>query len=112
MEGPHWLYNAYFLMAAPAFFAVGLVSVIVRPFFLLSVAKFYTDLVDVKAEVEADIAAVPAWEKSLFSWHSAVFLVLLAMLLADVFFANQLGLTAWIKQLADNDLLAHYQLRQ
>lgn len=110
-HGPHWLYNAYFLMALPTFFAVGVVSVLVRPFFLLSVAKFYTDLVDVRPEVEADIAAAPAWERSLLSWHSAVFVLLLAMLVADVFFADQLGLTAWIKQLADKELLTYYRLR-
>jgi hypothetical protein len=39
----------------------------VRPFFLLSVVKFYTDLVDVNAEVEQDIASEPTWEDSVLS---------------------------------------------
>jgi hypothetical protein len=121
VNGPHWLYNFYFLMAVPTFFAVGIVTVLVRPFFLLSVAKFYTDLIDVTAEVSEDLGhkageeprvGSDAHAKTGISWTFALFVVLLAMLLADVFFAQQLGLLDWIKHLADKDLLSASQFQR
>jgi hypothetical protein len=86
-------------------------AVVVRPFFLLSVAKFYTELVDVNAELEQDIASEPAWEDPVLSWKLATFVVLLAAVGGAAFFGDEFGLTGWIQGLADRDLLAYHQQR-
>jgi hypothetical protein len=80
--------------------------ILVRPFFLMSAAKFYTDFVDVKAAIKDDLVRMPGWEASIFSWHSLAFVLLAAMLAADVFFASELGIPDWIQQLAAKDLAA------
>jgi len=105
LHGANYVYNAYFLMAAPTFVAIGLVAVLVRPFFLLAVAKFYTELVDVKPEIEQDIATLPRWEGFVFSWEGIVFLWFVALVAAAVFFPDATGVTALIDRLAHADLV-------
>ena len=101
----HFVYNVYFLMAVPVFVAVGAVSVFVRPFFVLGVAKLYSDTVDVTEEVEKDVKEIPPWEASLLSWKMLLFLLMLCVLLAAVFFPEQIGLASWIERWAHEDLL-------
>jgi len=100
----HFIYNFYFLMAGPVFVAVGAVSVLVRPFFVLGVAKLYSNTVDVTAEIERDVKTIPSWESGLLSWKSILFLLLLCILLVAVFFPEEIGLTGWIERLARKDL--------
>lgn len=107
-QGPHFIYNAYFLAAAPVVIAVGVVAVLVRPFYLLSVAAFYTELVDVKEEIERDVASEPHWEQVLFSGKFLLFAMLLIAVFSAVFYAPELGLTQWIDHLAAIDLSAYY----
>lgn len=95
----HWLYNFYFLMTGPIFVAVGIVTVLLRPFYLLGVAKFYTDSIDVSAEIEKDLRT-PHHGNFLFSKSFIIFLVLLCVLMACVFFPDQLGITTLINRLA------------
>lgn len=102
-HGAHYIYNFYFLMAAPIFIAGGVISVLLRPFFLLSVAHLYTDVIDVTSEIGKGVATVPTWRNSLLSWKSLPFFLLLAVLLVAVFFADQIGLTAWVEHLAQKD---------
>jgi hypothetical protein len=101
----HGLYNFYFLMAVPIFFAVGIVSVIVRPFYVLSVASFYTELVGVKKEVESDTKSVSSWEMRLLSWQSILFLAMAATLLITLLFSDQLGIRHWVAYLTLQDLI-------
>ena len=103
---PHFLYQAYVLMAVPILVSVGVIAVLVRPFFLLAVAKLYTDRIDVKAEVEADLAA---WQEEAPQWRPVWFLAAVLALMVVVYFTDQLGVTQLIRHLADLDLrdLAH-----
>jgi hypothetical protein len=101
----HGLYNFYFLTAVPIFFAVGIVSVIVRPFYVLSVASFYTELVGVKKEVESDTKSVSSWEMRLLSWQSILFLAMAATLLITLLFSDQLGIRHWVAYLTLQDLI-------
>jgi hypothetical protein len=108
-EGPNYIYHFYILATVPILVSVGIVSVLVRPFYLLGVAKFYTDVIDVRCELEQDIASLFSWEKSLFSWKTGLFLLMLGVLLIAIFFGDQLGLTRWIDELAQKDLAHFYQ---
>jgi hypothetical protein len=69
--------------------ALGIVSVLVRPFFLLGVAGLYAEHVDVKAEIEGDIPdrkeQAPQWQPL---W------LLLAAIAVVVLFADDLGRSA------------------
>lgn len=107
---PHYIYEAYLLVAIPAFVAAGIVAVVIRPFYLLSVARFYTDANDVAGEVNKDIAAIPGWLDLLSSQNAICFYVTFAAVFVTVFFGDHLGLTAWINGLARQDL-ANYRLQ-
>jgi hypothetical protein len=102
------LYDFYVLLALPVCLAAGAVSVLVRPFFLLGVARFYTDCIDVKAEIDADVAAEPHWAETVLSWRQAVFLVPLAVMVGVVLFGDALGIADWIRRLTDHDLVSYY----
>lgn len=104
-EGAHYIYSFYLLMGFPIFVSVGIVVVIIRPFFLLAVAKLYTDTFDTRCEIEHDIASVSSLQRALFSWRLGIFLLMLGLLLIAIFYGDQLGLTAWIHKLAQKDLL-------
>jgi hypothetical protein len=108
-EGLHYIYNFYLLMAAPIFVSVGVISVFVRPFFLLGVAKFYTDTMNVAAEIEKDIAEVTPAEEVVFSGLFCIFALMLSALLALLFFGNQLGFGEWINHLSQLDLARYNQ---
>ena len=55
LGGENGLYHFYLLMGAPIFFAVGLTSLL-RPFFVLAVAKLYTDVIPVDVEAGPSVA--------------------------------------------------------
>lgn len=104
MHDKHAIYNFYFIMAIPILFAVGVICILVRPIFLLGTAKFYTDSINVTAEIEKDITQTPTVGNFLSSWKTIIFLVLVIILLICLFFGNQIGLTGFIEQLATRDL--------
>ncbi len=104
----HYIYDVYLLMAIPLFVAAGIVTVAIRPVYLLSVARFYTDANDVTREVNKDIASVPGWLDLLSSRNALLFLVVFAAVFLAVFFGDHIGLTAWIERLARQDL-ANYR---
>jgi hypothetical protein len=107
---PHYIYEGYLLLAIPAFVAAGIVTVVIRPFYLLSVARFYTDANDVTGEVNKDVTSVPGWLDLLSSQNALCFCVTFAVVFLAVFFGDQIGLTAWINGLAQQDL-ANYRLQ-
>lgn len=106
-DRPHYIYDAYLLVAIPVFVAAGIVTILIRPFYLLSVARFYSDANEVAPEVNKDIASVPGWLDLLSSGNALCFCVTFALVFGAVFFGDQIGLTAWIGGLAHKDL-AHY----
>jgi hypothetical protein len=108
-EGPNYVYHFYLLATIPILVSVGIVSVLIRPIFLLSVAKFYSDTIDVRSEIEQDIALERSGENSLVSWKTGLFLLLLGELLVAIIFRDQLGLTDWINELAQKDVAHFYQ---
>ena len=102
----HFMYNFYLLMGVPIFVSVGVISIVVRPFYLLGLAQFYTSLIDVRPEIEKDIQSIPKWEESLFSWRFMLFLAMSITLAVTIIYADRLGLTGWVTQLAHRDLMA------
>ena len=88
------VYNFYVLMAVPIVIAVGVTSVLVRPFYLVMVSKLYTDVVPIDSEV----TALTAGRK--FDALAFVFAIFLCALLAFYFVGDQLGIRGWIESLA------------
>lgn len=97
------VYNFYFLMAVPVFIAVGVTSVLVRPFYLVMVSKLYTDVVRIDNEVTAPTVGRKRDALAL------IFAVLLCVLLAFYFFGDQLGIRNWIESLAARDMQKYRQ---
>lgn len=108
-DHPHYIYDAYVVATVPAFIAAGILNVVIRPFYLLSVALFYSDTNSVAGEVNQDIAAVPGWLDVLSSGNTLCFCVTFAAVFTALFFGDQIGLTTWIEGLAQRDL-ANYRL--
>lgn len=46
----HYIYNSYLLMVIPIFFSVGIISVMVRPHFLIMMAKLYNEVIVIDNE--------------------------------------------------------------
>ena len=92
------IYNFYVLLAVPIVFAVGVTAVLVRPLYLVVVARLYAEVVPV-----ADQAAVPADNRKA-DIAGVIFAILLCALLAFYWFGDQLGLRGWIESLAARDL--------
>lgn len=98
------IYTFYFYMTVPIFVSVGIISVFVRPFFLLMVAKLYTDvlepkgMLDVAMSDEAEqVETAPAWP--VFFLAGAVFFAVVTA----VFLADDIGLRGWVEDLAAQD---------
>jgi hypothetical protein len=101
------IFNFYFLMAVPICISVGVIMVLVRPFFLLMVAKLYTEVINPKVSFDPQIMAENAGgqEEAAISPYAIGFLagcLILAVILAAVY-ANDLGLTDWVDSLAAKD---------
>lgn len=102
-EGENGIYTFYFFMTMPIFISVGVISVLVRPFFLLMVAKLYTDVIqpqDLLAAAghpETAEDRAPSWPVFFFA-GAVLFAVLTAVFLAD-----EIGLRAWVEDLARKD---------
>lgn len=101
-EQANFLYQFYFMMAVPLVIAVGVTAVLVRPFFLLGVAKLYTDVLPLEREV------TQSTDDSIFNWLFVLFCGMLSVLLVLYFFGDALGARAWVESLAAQDL-AHYR---
>ena len=93
------IYNFYLLMAMPIVIAVGITAVLLRPFYLIMVSKFYTDVIPVGKEA----SALTVDRK--FNALALVFAAMLCVLLALYFFGDQLGFRQWIESLAAQDFM-------
>ena len=103
-----FIYHFYLIMALPLFITIGLITIVIRPFFLLGVAKIYSDVIDVKTETELDIKQIPIFTDFLLSWKTLVFVFLLSQLLLVIFFGDRIGFVHWIHHLAQIDLARFY----
>lgn len=103
--GPNWIYNFYVLMAIPLTIAVGVVTVLVRPFFLIMVSKLYTDVVPLPAltATPEDSGTTSVLELLVLFLFVFLFVFLLMMFLLG----DDLGMSAWIESLAMQDMLRH-----
>jgi hypothetical protein len=108
MMQQHYIYNAYLIVALPVFLAAGIVTVVIRPFYLLGVARFYTDANGTAAEMKADVASIPGWLDLLSSPNALCFCGMFAAVFLAVFFGDHIGLTAWIDSLAQRDLTSRF----
>ena len=81
LNGENLVYHFYVLMGAPIFIAVGITSLI-RPIFVIAIAKIYTDVVPVNVEIEGTVVVQPANE---IDWPTLVFAMLLGIVLALYF---------------------------
>lgn len=95
------IYNFYVLMAVPIVLAVGVTAVLVRPFYLVMVAKLYTDVVPIDREATA------LTHDKKFDTLAFVFAVLLCFLLGFYLFGDELGIRAWVESLAAQDFQEH-----
>ncbi len=100
LSAAHGIYFFYEWMALPIMCSVGLVCVVIRPFFLLSAARLYSDVFDVRADIEDDLWEITADGQRGLSWITWAFLALLGGLLVAVFFPDRIGLTELIGRLA------------
>lgn len=92
------IYNFSFLMAVPIFIAVGVTSVLVRPFYLIMISKLYTDTIPLTNEVTEQP------ENKSFDLLALFFAVLFGSLLSIYFFGEQLGIREWVEALAAKDI--------
>lgn len=101
-RGANEVYNFYFLMVVPIFFAVGITAVLVRPFYLIMTARLYTDTTP----------AFPIQSEEAPTGGAAlmlIFALLLCLVVATVLFGDHLGIVGWIESMADKDI-ASYRL--
>jgi len=105
LEESHGIFNFYLLMAIPIVIAVCIIAVFIRPIFLLGVAKFYTDVIDVNAEMKKDETSLPSLSDFLLSWKTIIFAFLLIEVLLALFFGDRIGFVRWIHQVAHKEVL-------
>lgn len=97
-KGTNEIYHFYFMMVVPIFIAAGVVSVLIRPFFLIMTAKLYTDNLPVTLP-KAEAGEKPGGGVLLY-----VFVVLLGAVAGSVLFDQQLDVAGWVESLATKDL--------
>ncbi len=68
-------------------------------------------MIDVRKEVEQDLAAMPPTERQLLSGRVLAFLAVSISLLCGVFFSDQLGLTQWMEKIGHVDVQRYYEHR-
>lgn len=85
------LYILYLWLFIPIVISTGIVMVVVRPFYILSVARLYTDTYSVD-ENNIEVALGSSGGAVLFF----LFLILLTALGAIIFFAGPLGIEGWL----------------
>ncbi len=96
------VYSFYLLMAAPIFVAVGITAVVVRPFYLVMVARLYSEVVPLSRLPDPDMREASRG----MDYVALLFAVLFCVTIAFYFFGDQLGLRGWIERLAERDLRA------
>lgn len=97
------IYNFYVLMAVPVFIAVGVTSVLVRPFFLIASSKLYSDAVPVGRRATA-LTIDEKFDPLFFA-----FCVLLAVFSSLYFLGDEIGIRDWIEGLAARDIQDYRQ---
>lgn len=97
-ENSNFIFNFYLFIAVPALISVGVVTVLIRPFYLLSITSLYSEIRPVSKE-----AIVPT-QGHRTDALALIFIVLLTALLGSYFFGDDLGLRVWIEDLANTDL--------
>jgi hypothetical protein len=95
----HKMYNFFFTMIVPIFIAVGIICVLVRPFFLIMISKLYTDVIPLDKEM-----ALGGTQSKRFNVLALFFAILLGTLLVLYFFGDQLGIRTWIESIAATDI--------
>lgn len=100
IHAAHGIFKFYFWAAWPISVAVGVVCVVVRPFFLLSVAKFYTDVFDVRDEIRDDMAQMTSEGQRGLSWTTWTFVLMVAVIVVTVCFQDRIGMSGFISGLA------------
>lgn len=103
----NWVYSMYEWVFLPILVSVGVVTVLIRPFFLLGVAQLYTDVYGYD-ESHIEQALAPRASTYLF----IVFVLVCIGVLLAAFFGEELGIQQWIEGLAVDDLKAYYDAGQ
>ena len=95
----NWVFAMYQWVFLPLVISIGVVTVLIRPFFILGVAKLYTDTYGFD-EDHVEEALAPRG-----STYLVILFILLSLgLLTMAFFGEQLGLQEWVEDLARQDL--------
>lgn len=97
-----YIHHSYEVAGLPIAISIGIVCILLRPFFLLYSAELYMDAMamDEDTPLSQEIIEDP----SIFSWHSLLFLLLVTAIVGMVFWGNELGVRAWVEGLAALDL--------
>jgi len=98
------IFHFYLLMAIPVAVAASVVTIILRPAYVLAIAHIYTNRIDVKAEVERDIECLKRLTQSTVSPRLVAFVSAVALLGFVILFSDQLGLSRWIAAVSRLDL--------
>jgi len=107
----HRIFHFYLLMAVPVAIASAVVTVLLRPFFLLGVSALYAELIDVKDEVDRDVCRTSGGDGRGLPWRLLLFLAMLVALLGAIFFSDELGLTGRIARWGHLDLQRYHEGR-
>ncbi|NBX67278.1 MAG: hypothetical protein EBQ96_09825 [Proteobacteria bacterium] len=99
LDGPNGIFHFYVLMALPIFIAVGILNVLIRPFYMIMLARIYTEKFPYKA---APVA--PAAGEHGARGLALFFAVFIVTFLAVTYMAEPLGITGWVESLAAKDL--------
>jgi hypothetical protein len=97
--GPHGnrsyeIYKFYSALIVPIFATVGIISILVRPFFLIMISKLYTHVIPL------DLGITIAPQRQKFNFLTLLFVILLSTVLILYFFGDQLGVRQWVESIA------------
>lgn len=95
----NWVFALYQWVFLPFVISIGIVTVLIRPFFMLGVARLYTDTFGFD-EDHVEEALAPRGS----TYIVIVFILLSLGLLALAFYGEELGIKDWVEGLARQDL--------
>jgi hypothetical protein len=98
------IYDFYVLMALPLLLSVGVIMVMIRPFYLIMIANVYTGVAEVALPLNATQSE--ARGAQLINLVALFFSSFFAVLIALTLLGDDTGLQAWIESLAQQDLKA------
>lgn len=92
------VYTILLALTIPLVIVIGIVTVILRPPFLLGIAKFYSDTITLEDKKSLEVNESPL--EILLTVKNIAFISLLAIGLTAALFSEQLGIQQWVQKVA------------